>query len=247
MIIYTHIPSNTKWTLLGEYYTSIDNEQIPRFIVESGGKDWRKYKDYVITSFHCYNEYYKRENNGLFTNKNYTNALPEHECKNQNFKINSIKFIENNLEIKIGDPIKAKKIDTIEFIIDGFSEEEDGENRGLFIHCKSKNGRQTYIDVLSEFILNPVVTKEEPQVLFTTEDGKEIYDGKDVEITYAVDKKFYITVAKRKKIKQGKKYFYAIGNAQAYIIENKPLFSLNDESENKINWKEAEKRCNFKK
>jgi hypothetical protein len=226
MIKYKHIPTGHIWVkseIAEAYWREDKSEIMPTLpeIVETG-KDWEKIEDdteeYEITGVR-YIELgdiaRKIDNSDDFeyirTGKQMSIETVHENLTKGKLEIFSVLRKSDNQEFKVGNTINWRHslLDIKAFHL----------NCGkMFMLAKGANGIQSVN-------LNEILIWEKP-VLFTTEDGKEIREGDNwFAVTYSsnIVGRNYIDSTHDEK-----KHFSTLDSAKEYVIENKPIFTLQD-------------------
>lgn len=188
-------------------------------------KEETKPKDYEILSYSYKNRIYTKNNLGEFlTGFDAPVHLLILHPENMT-EIHSVKRLSDDEIFSVGDKIGWGYAYNFETIIKGF-EIEDRELVIIWDCDKSTNLKVNFKDALK-------LHKKAEEVLFTTEDGKEIYEGDKVSLLST--SRWHIVQNVSAPINpfygdnnEGFKYFSTVEKADEWILENKPLLSLNE-------------------
>lgn len=186
--------------------------------VEPSSEFWEEVveKDYEILSLST-NVF-----TGITTSKIDINAFLEKAIGTEKWTINSVLRKSDNCVFIIGDDVKLKN-NSLSFKINKFD---------INVHDNSKLLISSFENT---FICNLNAIEKFKPVLFTTEDGVDIYEG---DIYYRIISNWQIQ--EENAVKKGLETYYKDGiprfssreTAVQYIIYNKPCLSINDVTKN---------------
>lgn len=203
-----------------ESYKQFDNP-IEQFKKSKSNKDWEIIKligtygghDNCVFMLNKATNYYVPDLHYLQYGK--PNWTLDDVLRNHNGKIYSVKRLSDGEVFSVGDYREEGKIIEISF----------SENDGLHIHVNTNKLKHNYPYKIHELL-------KSKKVLFTTEDGKPIYEGDKVVLLNTKTWLMSTSINAPKKPFYGSdneyKYFYDISAAKEYILLNEKLLSVND-------------------
>lgn len=162
--------------------------------------------------------YYKSKINDLYQSSEYKISLSEHYAKS-NLLINSIKRLSDGEVFTLGDTLNE-----YDCVITEFHITTDGT---LKIFSDSKTANKHIFDGV-EWSLENAEKAKEKSILFTTEDGVEIYDKDEYFIVGSNDNIIPTQSTDNTEYKEGVKRFSTKQAAKEYIENNKPKYSKKD-------------------
>lgn len=186
------------------------NTNIPANIIENSN-DWEEIieKDYEILSFVDISKLVKKED-GLFYREN-TQNKGVREDQISHFRINSVKRLSDGETFTLSDKVKQSNvIHNNTFTITGFEFDVNKEH---------------LLAVGNGGIKISKIEKIKP-VLFTTEDGKEIFEGDTIFPVTDTFELLSTDLASRKDV--GVRCFLIKEEAEEFVVMHKPCLSIND-------------------